>query len=78
MWIHVVLTVTTINSTCGSDGFLFLLIFTMTGLADSGFTKIIAEFSHGFSFAMLITGVLYTSNLIVKVNTFKKRIFQQK
>lgn len=67
-----------ILSWIGVVSFIIYLIFTMTGLADSGFTKIIAEFSHGFSFAMLIMGVLFTSNVIVKVNTFKKRIFQQK
>ena len=54
--------------------FVIFLIMEAMGLADSGVTEDIASFCCGFSFAMLIVGVLYTSRYIYKFKAFKKRI----
>ena len=67
-----------ILSWVGVVSFIIYLVFEATGLAEAGVMKNIADFSHGLSFAMLIIAVIYTSNVIVKINLFKKRIFQQK
>ena len=53
------------------------LILEGTGLADKGITGNIADFCEGVSFGMLITAVIYTSNIIYKINAVKKRIYGQ-
>ncbi len=61
----------------GVISFIAFLILEGPGLADKGITGNIADFCEGVSFGMLITAVIYTSNIIYKINAVKKRIYGQ-
>lgn len=58
--------------------FMVFMILKGMGLADKGMTEHIASFCSGMSFGMLIIAVIYTSNYISKIKSFKKRIFQHR
>lgn len=58
--------------------FMVFIILEGLGLADKGMTENIASLCAGISFGMLIIAVIYTSNHISKIKSFKKRIFQHR
>lgn len=67
-----------ILSWLGVVALIVFIILDIMELADVGFTAFIANFALGFSFGMLILGVIYTSRYIAKIREFKMRILKHK
>lgn len=67
-----------IFSWTGVVSFIIFMILKETGLADSGISESVASFCAGISFGMLIIAVIYTSQHISRIRSFKKRIFQRR
>ena len=53
------------------------MVLEALGMADSGFTEAIASFALGFSFGMLLVGVIYTSRYMTKIREFKIRMLKR-
>lgn len=53
------------------------IVFEIMGIADSGYTEAIASFALGFSFAMLVVGVIVTSNYMIKISKVKERLLNK-
>lgn len=62
----------------GVVAFLVFAILDNMGLADSGYTESIASFALGFSFAMLVLGVIYTSRYMARIREFKMRMLKRR
>jgi len=62
----------------GVISFIIGVVLQAMGLTETTVVKNIAHFCLGLSFAMLINAVLYTSKIIFKIKSFKKRIFIRK
>lgn len=58
----------------GVAAFIVFLVLDYMGLADSGYTEAIASFASGFSFGMLLLGVIYTSRYMSKLREFKMKL----
>ena len=61
----------------GTVALIVFVILDMMGLADSGYTEAIASFALGFSFGMLVVGVIFTSKYMIKIREFKKRVLKR-
>jgi len=61
----------------GTVALIIFVILDMMGLADSGYTEAIASFALGFSFGMLVVGVIFTSKYMIKIREFKKRVLKR-
>jgi len=62
----------------GVISFIIGVVLQAMGFTETTVVKNIAHFCLGLSFAMLINAVLYTSKIIFKIKSFKKRIFIRK
>lgn len=61
----------------GLVAFIIYLVLEYLGMADSGITEDIASAALGFSFGIMICGVLYTSGWLFKFKAFKKRLLDR-
>lgn len=61
----------------GVISFVVSLVLKGTALAGKGITGDVASFCEGVAFGMLIIAVIYTSNIIYKINSVKKRLYGQ-
>ncbi len=62
----------------GVAAFIVFAVLDIMGLADSGYTESIASFALGFSFGMLILGVIYTSRYMARIRKFKMRMLKRR
>ena len=62
----------------GVVAFLIFAILDNMGLSDSGYTESIAGFALGFSFGMLVLGVIYTSRYMARIRDFKMRMLKHR
>ncbi len=62
----------------GVVAFMVFAILDSMGLADSGYTESVASFALGFSFGMLVLGVIYTSRYMVRIRSFKMRMLKRR
>ncbi|MGM0216535.1 helix-turn-helix domain-containing protein [Enterococcus sp. AZ109] len=61
----------------GAIASALFIILDLMGVADTGFTEIIASFALGFSFGMLVVGVIITSRYMIKIRKFKQRLLNR-
>lgn len=61
----------------GVMSFVIFLILENMGLADSGYTEIIASFCLGLAFGILMMTLFYTSRHISKFQAFKRRLLKR-
>ncbi len=61
----------------GAIASALFIILDLMGVADTGFTEIIASFALGFSFGMLVVGVIVTSRYMRKIHKFKQRLLNR-
>lgn len=61
----------------GVMSFVIFLILESMGLADSGYTEIIASFCLGLAFGILMMTLFYTSRHISKFQAFKRRLLKR-
>lgn len=58
--------------------FIVFAILDIMGLVGSGYTELVASFSLGISFGMLIVGVIYTSRYMTRIRHFKMRMLKRR
>ncbi|MBO1304528.1 helix-turn-helix domain-containing protein [Enterococcus sp. 669A] len=61
----------------GAIASALFIILDLMGVADTGFTETIASFALGFSFGMLVVGVIVTSQYMIKIRKFKQRLLNR-
>ncbi|MGM0216525.1 hypothetical protein [Enterococcus sp. AZ109] len=61
----------------GAIASALFIILDLMGTADTGLTETIASFALGFSFGMLVVGVIVTSRYMIKIRKFKQRLLNR-